>query len=212
MVDSILFDLDGTLWNSIRAILPAWQKVAWEEAKIHLQYKDLASIMGLTPQEIGAKFFPDFPPKEQKRLAMRGCREECIGLAETGGDLYPGVDEILHSLSKTYPLMIVSNCMDGYIQAFLKAHHLGGCFVDYEYPERSGLLKAGNIRLVVERNHLSHPVYIGDTQKDADAAAAAGVPFLFASYGFGRVKEGDYLYLLRDFRQLPEVLSRLSSK
>ena len=210
MVDSILFDLDGTLWNSVRAILPAWQKVAWEEAGTYLQYDDLASIMGLTPPEIGAKFFPGFPPEEQERLAMRGCREECVGLSETGGDLYPGVEETLRSLSRKYPLIIVSNCMDGYIQAFLKAHHLGACFVDYEYPERSGLLKDGNIRLVVERNHLSHPVYIGDTQKDADAAAAAGVPFLFASYGFGTVKKEDYLYSLGDFRQLPEILSRIS--
>lgn len=209
MVDGILFDLDGTLWNSIRAILPAWQKVAWEAAHIHLQYDDLASIMGLTPQEIGARFFPGFPPEEQERLAIRGCREECVGLSETGGDLYPGVEEVLRSLSKKYPLMIVSNCMDGYIQAFLKAHRLGACFVDYEYPERSGLLKDGNIRMVAERNHLSGPVYIGDTQKDADAAAAAGVPFLFASYGFGTVKKEDYLFSLNDFRQLPEILSRM---
>lgn len=209
MVDSILFDLDGTLWNAVSSTLPAWQRVAQEEAGISLTYDDPTSIMGLTPAEIGARFFPSFPPAEQLRLAMRGCREECIGLAETGGILYPGVPETLRALSRSYPLMIVSNCMDGYIQAFLKAHRLEDCFADYEYPERSGLLKDGNIRLVAERNRLSHPVYVGDTQKDADSAKAAGVPFLFASYGFGDVREEDYLVHLQDFRQLPSVLAGL---
>lgn len=209
MVDGIIFDLDGTLWNSISAILPAWQRVAQEEAGIRLEYSDLASIMGMTPKEIGARFFPSCTPEEQERLAMRGCREECIGLAETGGILYPGVEQTIRKLALQYPLMIVSNCMDGYIQAFLRAHRLGGCFVDYEYPERTGLPKDGNIRLVVERNQLSHPVYVGDTQKDADASAAAGVPFLFASYGFGEVREEDYRFRLPEFQMLPQLLEHL---
>lgn len=209
MVDGILFDLDGTLWNSVSAILPAWQKVAWEEAGVRLEYDDLASIMGMTPQEIGARFFPSLSPEEQLRLAMRGCREECAELSETGGILYPGVEEVLLRLSAEYPLMIVSNCMDGYIQAFLKAHRLEAVFTDYEYPERSGLDKGGNIRLVTERNHLSHPVYVGDTQRDADASASAGVPFVFASYGFGKVQREDYSFCLRDFCQLPEIIAKL---
>ena len=34
-------------------------------------------------------------------------------------------------------------------------------------------------------------VYIGDTQGDADACKEADVPFVFAEYGFGTVKEAD---------------------
>ena len=44
------------------------------------------------------------------------------------------------------------------------------------------------IRLIVERNGLQSPVYVGDTQWDCDAATAAGVPFIFAAYGFGHVE------------------------
>ena len=46
--------------------------------------------------------------------------------------------------------------------------------------------KAENIRLVVARNGLQHPVYVGDTKGDEEAAHAAGVPFVHAAYGFGR--------------------------
>ncbi len=54
-------------------------------------------------------------------------------------------------------------------------------------------MKADNIRLIMERNHLEQVVYVGDTQMDADACKAAGVPIVFASYGFGTVKEPDYV-------------------
>ena len=36
---------------------------------------------------------------------------------------------------------------------------------------------------------MKNPVYVGDTQGDADAAKAANVPFIYAKYGFGDVEE-----------------------
>ena len=49
------------------------------------------------------------------------------------------------------------------------------------------LLKADNIKLIVERHGLKTPVYVGDIQGDADSSAQAGVEFIHAAYGFGRV-------------------------
>ena len=108
-------------------------------------------------------------------------------MAEYGGILFPGEEEVLASLSGRYRLFIVSNCQDGYIEAFFQAHGLGKYFADFENPGRTGLPKADNIALVVERNGLKRPLYIGDTQGDFDAAAKAGVPFLHAAYGFGQI-------------------------
>ena len=47
--------------------------------------------------------------------------------------------------------------------------------------------KGENISLLVQRNHFLAPVYVGDTQGDCDAAKAAGVVFIHASYGYGKV-------------------------
>ena len=46
--------------------------------------------------------------------------------------------------------------------------------------------KDENIRLIIERNNLKSPVYVGDTQGDFDACKKAGVPFIWAAYGFGK--------------------------
>ena len=48
--------------------------------------------------------------------------------------------------------------------------------------------KSENIKLLVERHHLENPVYIGDTNSDRVQCEAAGVPFLYVSYGFDRVE------------------------
>ena len=64
--------------------------------------------------------------------------------------------------------------------------------------------KAENIRLIVERNTISHPVYIGDTDGDAQACQEAGVPFIFAGFGFGETTH--YAAKIDTFSQIPEVI------
>ncbi|MFR3320025.1 MAG: HAD family hydrolase [Lachnospiraceae bacterium] len=83
-------------------------------------------------------------------------------------------------------VFIVSNCQSGYIELFLKKTGLAPYVTDTECFGDTGMKKAENIRLVVARNGLQLPVYVGDTKGDEEAAHAAGVPFVHAAYGFGR--------------------------
>ncbi|MNC58677.1 Phosphoglycolate phosphatase [compost metagenome] len=128
---------------------------------------------------------------------------ECVCLAEQGGRLFEQLEEVLKVLSAKYKLFIVSNCQAGYIEAFYKYHQLQKYFADFENPGRTGLSKGENIKLVMERNNLKNPVYVGDTEKDLKAARDAGIPFVFASYGFGEVS--DYEYIIHSFEGLLEL-------
>ena len=134
--------------------------------------------------------------------------EENAYVAAHGGVLYPGVEQTLAALAARWPLFLVSNCQDGYIEAFFQAHGLGRYFTDYENPGRTGLPKADNIALVAERNGLRRPLYIGDTQGDYDAASKAGVPFLHAAYGFGRIDRP--VPSVATFGDLPDAIRRLT--
>jgi phosphoglycolate phosphatase len=71
------------------------------------------------------------------------------------------------------------------ISAFLDYHKLHKYFCDFECAGDTGLSKGENLALVISRNGFRAPVFIGDTQGDANAAKAAGIPFIFARYGFG---------------------------
>ena len=80
-------------------------------------------------------------------------------------------------------------------------------FDDYEEWGRTGLLKAGNIRLVMERNGAEKAVYIGDIHKDCDASHEAGIPCIWAAYGFGTISDAEAT--VREFKELPAALKEL---
>ncbi len=63
--------------------------------------------------------------------------------------------------------------------------------MDFENPGRTGLSKGENIKMLIERTNLSNPIYVGDTEGDYNAAQNAGIPFVYAKYGFGQVSEYD---------------------
>ena len=190
MFDGLLFDLDGTLWDSVDAICTSWNQMLARRAPElagSVTRQRLLPCMGMLLPDIADRLLPQADPEQLRPLLRELLEVENRYVAVHGGVLYPKVPETLAQLAARFPLFIVSNCQAGYIEAFFQAHGLGKYFTDYENPGRTGLDKAGNIALVVRRHGLKRPLYIGDTQGDCDAAARAGVPFLHAAYGFGTV-------------------------
>ncbi len=194
MIDSIIFDLDGTLWDSTDAAAVIWREVAGKYLEVSdiISADRLKSLYGLPLEEIAIKLLPGVSRETAIEIMRESTAKQCPYLEKVGGILFPGIEETLKKLKEKFRLFIVSNCEEGYIQSFLKAHQLQDYFEDFEYPGRTGVLKAANIRLIMERNHLKTPIYVGDTKGDAAAAKEAGIPFVYARYGFGQAGEFDY--------------------
>lgn len=194
-IDGIIFDLDGTLWNSLEGICSAWKTVLskYPNIKKVITPKDLEVCMGLQISEVGEKLFPNLDENFQGLLMKECCEVERIYLEEHGGRLFPKLEETLEKLSEKYKLFIVSNCQDGYIQCFLKAHKLDKYFTDFECSGVTGLSKGENNKIIIKRNGLKNPIYVGDTIMDAESAKVAEIPFVYARYGFGNVEEYDYV-------------------
>ena len=195
MYDSIIFDLDGTLWDSTENVAFAFNellKSKYPEVTDEVTAEKLRGLFGQLLDEIGVQLFKSVTPDKAIEVIHDCCDYECEYLEQHGNDLYHGIEQIIEELHKRYKLFIVSNCQEGYIQCFFAIHtQLEKYFTDYEYPGRSGKNKADNIRMVVERNNLKSSVYVGDTAGDAASAKKAGLPFIYARYGFGQVEEYD---------------------
>ncbi len=185
--DAILFDLDGTLWDSSREVLLCWNRVLSPLGR-HITEAEMAKLMGLTPREIADTQFSDLSPAERYALTERCLDAEPPYLCERGARLYPRVRETLRQLKKRYFLGLVSNCTEAYALAFLHAHGLTALFDDHETAGRTGLSKGENIALLLRRNQIQRAVYVGDTVKDQEAARTANIRFLYASWGFGDLR------------------------
>lgn len=194
MKKGILFDLDGTLWDSAQGVVDAWNEVIvtlpTKEKLVTLE--DMYSLMGKPMDEIAMAIFPNMDPETRAKVMDECCERENDYLREHGGQLYPNVEETLKALSEKYELFIVSNCQIGYIEAFLAYHKLEQYFTDTENFGRTGLQKGANIKLVVERNQLEKAVYVGDVLGDYNSTMEAGLPFILAEYGFGEVPQANY--------------------
>lgn len=209
MKKGIIFDMDGTLWDSSKNVARSWDEVISYETdnKLCVTVEDIQNVMGHTMTEIAEMLFSDLGKEEANLLMDKCCDYENEYLGRHGGVLYPEVEETLALLSKSYPLYIVSNCQDGYIEAFLKFYDFSRYFVDTECFGRTKKDKGSNIALLAHRNQLDDAVYVGDIQGDYDSSKKAGVKFVHAAYGFGRIKER--VPFIREFAELPQVLSQV---
>jgi len=203
----IIFDLDGTLWDSGQSLAESWGMEIAREAGLEKGFTadDIHKVMGLTMDEIADALLPELPEKRRYEVFRKCEAFEIEYIKEHGGVLFPGVRETIRELFNAgKSLTIVSNCQAGYIDAFLDSMDMREYFADYEEWGRTGLLKADNIRLVMERNGADKAVYVGDIQKDSDSSHEAGIPCIWAEYGFGTIS--DSIAVIHEFADLPKVL------
>ena len=204
--DSLIFDLDGTLWDTTEPCARAWnlglERFGISSRKI--TSADIASVTGLPYDKCVAVIFPDISQHDLLRLVDQlNAAEKEIILAE-GGRLYDGVAKGLVELGQRFPLFLVSNCQAWYLDWFLSWSKLKSVFQDYESYGNTGKPKADNITAIKKRNRLTCPVYIGDTVNDYEAALKAEVAFIHLDHGFG--SPVDAVLSLSDFEGLVRYL------
>ena len=155
--------------------------------------------------QIARLVFPDQTEEKRAAIMKRGERYEEEVLEESTVDMaYPGVTETVRDLSERMDICVVSNCQSGYIELACKKTGIYGYIKDHECFGDHGKYKSENIKLVVKRNAYQAPVYLGDIQGDCDAAHEAGVRFIHAAYGFGKVSGADAV--IGRFDELKELL------
>lgn len=209
MKKGIIFDMDGTLWDSSENVA-----ISWTEKVRELGYdfpditqQDVMGVMGLTMDRIADILFGSLPLEERRELLDRCCDNEQQYLLRHGGVLYPDLEKTFIRLKKKYHLYIVSNCQSGYIETFLEHYGFGEYFDDIECYGNNLKGKGSNIALIVSRNGLDRAWYVGDIQGDYDSTMEAGIDFIHSAYGFGTIDQP--VPELERFSDLPGLMKEL---
>ncbi|MCR5047207.1 MAG: HAD family hydrolase [Treponema sp.] len=188
--DGIILDIDGTIWNTTHVITVAWNGAIDESgfAAQKVTSEALQKEFGKPMNVIADDLWPNLTQEQKNVLMEKCCEHEQVALKANQKDIsYPAVREGIKELAKRFNIYIVSNCQSGYIELTMEKNGIQSFIRDHECYGNTKKGKADNLRFLVERNSLKAPVYVGDTQGDADACREAGVKFIWASYGFGSV-------------------------
>ena len=188
--ENLIFDIDGTLWDSRALVAEGYNIQLKKEGLDHLcvDAETLRPLFGKVMTEIADVILASIDPSERYDLMERCMDTENRYLFENECRIgYPGVKETVEALSKKYRLFIVSNSQCGYpelcmdklgLTPYIEGHL---CFGD------TGTSKGKTIRTLMEKYNIQSCAYVGDIQGDYDATLEAGIPFIWAAYGFGAV-------------------------
>ena len=204
--ESLIFDIDGTLWDSRALVAEGYNIQLKEEGLEHLfvTAEDLKPLFGKVMTEIADAILASIPESERYELMERCMKTENDYLFANECRIgYPGVKETIAKLSEKHRIFIVSNSQCGYpdlcIEKLGLAPYISGhlCFGD------TGTSKGKTIRRLMAEHGIENAVYIGDTQGDYEATVEAQVPFIWCTFGFGT--PADYVAKVDKFEQLLDL-------
>ncbi len=215
MIKNIIFDIDGTLWNSTEVVAKGWRRAVKETgySKCEITGSILKKEFGLPMNIIADHVFSDLKDEDKKaELLKLCCKYEHELLEENTEDIsYPGIVAEIKSLAKKYRIFIVSNCQKGYIELVCGKLGIEDCIEDHLCFGDTGLTKGETMRELMEKNGLSEKetVYVGDTAGDKAATEFAGATFVYAAYGFGELEgEAHVVNLPKEIGNIIEKIGR----
>ena len=186
--ESLIFDIDGTLWDSRALVAEGYNIQLKAEGLEHLftDAEALRPLFGKVMTEIGDVLFASIPQPERYELMERCMETENKYLEENPCHIgYAGIKEVLAELKKRYRLFIVSNSQCGYPDLCVEKLGLGDLIEGHLCFGDTGTTKGQTILTLMRKYGLASAAYIGDTQGDLDACEEAGIDFIWAAYGFG---------------------------
>ena len=187
--ESLIFDIDGTLWDSRELVAEGYNAQLRKEGMEHLcvDAERLKTLFGKVMTEIADALFESLPQEDRYPLLERCMENENRHLAEDPCNIgYPLVKETLTKLAEKHRLFIVSNSQSGYPQLCIEKLGLEALIQGHLCFGDTGTSKGQTILRLMREHNITSCAYIGDTQGDREACLEAGVPFIFAAYGLGQ--------------------------
>ena len=202
----IIFDLDGTLWDTIIPTHKAANEIAKDNNLKEVSKETIINGMGKDKNYNATNYYPEVDLDTALELIDQSSVRNTYHLKNKEAIIYPDVEKTLQELSKKYELYIASNCFDNdYILTFKS--YLNVNFKEFIAAGSLNLNKAEAIKLLIEKNKLAKAIYVGDTQLDYESANEANIPFIYCTYGFGNID--NYKYSINSITELDEMINTI---
>lgn len=190
MYNTVIFDLDGTLLNTIEDLAEAvnyiQRKYGWEVHTVNKVRQHVGNgIRNLVKRSVPNGF--DNPQFEEAFLAYKEYYQEHC---QVKTNAYPGIMELLEQLhSKGYKMAIVSNKAHSAVVELNKVYFKDYIDVAIGENEDAGIKKKPapdmvNLALEKLNSKKSEAIYVGDSEVDKATADNSDMDCVLCQWGF----------------------------
>ncbi len=211
---AVIFDLDGTLIDSLPGIQFSL-KAAFDACGVRGAIHDLRSMIGPPIRTILARA-GNVTDKRKLVDLEKAFRKSYDDEGWKMTACYPEVPSVLQAMrSGGIRLFVVTNKPLHISTRILERLDLTRLFAavitrESRQPAYAGKREMLEFLTVTYSFDPSSCVFVGDTQEDADAASATGIPFAFTSYGYGKISEEPTTQVHYRVNTFPELYQQLA--
>jgi len=183
MKTGLLFDLDGTLLDTLEDLLDATNYALGIHGFPHRTLPELRRFVGNGAWNQMRLSVPEGTPLETVQAVLDTYKPYYTAHCRHKTKPYPGIPQVLNALQETYPLAIVSNKPDAAVKA-LCADYFPGIYALGETPDCPRKPAPDMIYKAMRAIGVEKCIYVGDSEVDVLTAKNAGVPCVSVLWGF----------------------------
>lgn len=194
--DTVVFDLDGTLLDTIDDLSDSVNFALSEEGFACRTVSEVKSFVGNGIIKLIERSVPEGVSEEERLRTLEAFKRHYAANCENKTKPYDGILKLLDDLrSEGFKIAVVSNKIDSAVSVLCEKYF--GARIDFCVGDREGLARKPAPDAVLEalKKLSSTPeraVYIGDSDVDIKTAENAGMTCISVSWGF---RSRDFLLL-----------------
>ena len=193
-IDTVIFDLDGTLLNTLDDLHACFNHAIKEFGYIERTKEEIRNFVGNGVQKALERALPENISKSELEKVVDCFKKYYSQNMNTYTKPYDGIDEMLKELqAKGFKLGIVSNKFDDAVKALSKKYF--GSSIAYAVGEGYGIRRkpeADGVNKVLSelKSKKGNAIYVGDSEVDIQTAKNSNLPCISVLWGF---KDKDFL-------------------
>lgn len=214
-MQAIIFDLDGTLYQTELIAIAAFQKTFATLREKNLYHgqsptvTQIKSVFGMTGQEFWKRLLPEADETVRMKADEILLKYELELIEQGKGKFYPDVVLSLYRLREAgWHLFIASNGIKDYVHAVLDSANITHLFTDiYTVGDHPQQKKKDAVRRCIDQYQIREGYMVGDRSSDVEAGKANELITIGCRYEgyphFGELYElEDADYVIKHFREL----------
>lgn len=217
MVQSIIFDMDGTLFQTDKILEISLEDAfnllrslnEWDKETPIDKYRE---IMGVPLPKVWKALLPDHSIEVRELTDAYFLERLTENIRSGKGALYPNVKEVFDYLKENNCLIfIASNGLAEYLSAIVSCYNLDNWVTEtFSIQQIESLNKSDLVKSIVEKYSITNGAVVGDRLSDINAAKDNGLVAIGCNFDFAQEDELSQAdIVIDDLIELKTIVSQL---